>query len=201
MNNEIKKEIDGVMIKEGDVKGEVLRDHFIYIKEKEGEEGVKKMEDLLEEYGYPLKFSEIKSLDWHKDAYCGVILLLLKEEFGWSEDDIMKMGERVTKYSFIVTRILLRYLISVDRFLKEAPGIWKKHLNFGEIKVVELNKEEKFVVLQIRGYDIHPLTCFYQRGYYTGIFKYIVKEKEVTVEETKCIYKGDNCHEYRVSWK
>lgn len=200
MNIKIKEEIDKTMIKRGNVKGEVLRDHFLYIEEREGDEGVEKMEKLLEDYGYPLKFSEIKSLDWYKDAYCGVILLLLSEFFNWENEDFYKMGDRVTKYSFIVTKIMLRYLVSLEKVLKEAPKLWRKHLNFGELEVVELNREKKYFLLKIKDYDIHPLTCHYQRGYYKGLFSYVIKGKNVEAVEEKCIYRGDPFHLYKIKW-
>ncbi|GEM_PF-368165 len=197
---EIKAEIDKIMEKEGNVKGEVLRDHFLYTKEKEGEGAIEKMEGLLAEYGYPLKFSEIKALEWYKDAYCGIFLLLLKEEFNWSDEDFVKMGETITRYSFIVTKILLKYLVSIDFFLKSAPSLWGRHLDFGELEVEDYNKNEKYAVLRVKNYDIHPLTCLYQKGYYMGLFKYIVREKNIVVEEEKCIYRGDSFHSYKISW-
>ncbi len=200
MNNEIKREADEMMSKEGNVKGEVLRNHFLYIKEKEGEKAIKKIENLLAEYGYPLNFLEIKKLDWYKDGYCGVILLLLKKEFRWEDEDFVNMGEGITRYSFIVTKILLRYLISVEFFLKKAPHLWNKHLDFGELEVKDFNENEKYAVLKVKDYDIHPLTCLYQKGYYKGLFRYIVKEKNITVEEENCIYKGDSFHSYRIKW-
>lgn len=200
MNSEIKKEIDEIMTKKGNVKGEVLRDHFLYIKYKEGEEGVKKLEKLLEEYGYPLKFLEINQLEWYKDAYCGLILFLVKEFFNWEDKSFIEMGEGVTKYSFIVTKILLRYFISIDYLLNKAPKLWKKHLDFGELKVEEFNRNEKYAILKIKDYDIHPLTCLYQAGYYKGLFKYVVSEKNVVVKEEKCIYRGDHFHLYKISW-
>ncbi len=200
MDNVIKEKIDKIMNKSGNIKGEVLRNHFFYIKEKEGEDAVEKMENLLIEYGHPLNFSKIKQLDWYKDGYCGVILFLLKEEFNWTDEDFVNMGEGITKYSFIVTKILLNYFISIDFFIKSAPKLWNKHLDFGKLEVGYFNKDEKYAVLNVKDYDIHPLTCLYQKGYYQGLFKFVVKEKNVTVEEEKCIYKGDSFHSYKIKW-
>ena len=200
MNEKIKKEIDEVMEKEGDVRGDVLKDHFLFIKEKEGEEGIKKMEKILEEYGYPLKEKDVKILSWYKDAYCGVMLLVMKEFFQWEDEDFVEMGRRVTRYSFIATRIMMRYLVSIELFLREAPKSWKKHLNFGELEVINFNKEEGYVFLKVKNYDIHPLTCLYQKGYYAGLFSYVLRG-EVTVEEKECLYKGDDHHLYKISWK
>lgn len=201
MENNIQEEVNRIMKKSGNVRGDILRDHFLYIKEKEGDSGVQKMESLLEECGYSLKFSEIKEMDWYKDAFCGLFLYLLNKFFGWNEDEFFRMGERVTKYSFIATRILLRYFISMDVLLREAPKIWKKHVDFGNLEVVDYDKEKKHVFIKITDYDIHPFTCSYQRGYYKGLFGYVLKEKNITVEEEKCIYHGDPFHLYKISWK
>jgi len=200
MKYELKKEADEVMTKKGNVRGDVLRDHFLYVKEKEGEEGLKEMEKIMEELGYPLEFNDIKVLEWYPDAYCGLMLLLLKKHFGWTERDIQDMGTGVLRYSFIVTRLLLRYLVSAEKLLEAAPLTWRKHLDFGELEVVEHNKEEKRIVLRTKDYDIHPLTCVYQKGYYAGLFRYTVRSDNISVTETKCLHKGDPYHEFVVEW-
>ncbi len=201
MNIEIKKEIDEIMAKQGDVKGETLRNHFTYIKEREGDRGLKKVEKILEEYGYSLKMAEIEKLSWYKDGYCGIILLILKKFFQWEEKDFIKMGQEEAKYSFIITKILLKYLISLDTLVKEAPKAWEKHLNFGSVEIPEYDKDNKFVIIKVKDYDMHPLTCLYQRGYYAGLFKYVIKTDNIVCEEQKCLHKGDEYHQYKLSWQ
>jgi len=200
LEGSLKEKCGELMKIEGNMRGELLMSNFNYLKEKEGDDAVEKMEKLLKEYGYPLEFPKIKTLGWYKDGYCGVILFLLKEDFSWKEEDFVNMGEGITKYSFIVTKILLRYLVSLEFFLKSAPNLWYKHLDFGELEVGEFNKNKKYVVLKVKDYDIHPLTCLYQKGYYKGLFRYIIKEKNITVEEESCIYKGDSFHSYKIKW-
>jgi predicted hydrocarbon binding protein len=201
MLEQLKLKADEIMKKQGNVRGDVLRDHFIYLKEKEGEKAVERMEKILDQIGYPLKFNEINVLEWYKDAYCGLILTIFKDEFNWSDKDIYQMGEKVVKYSFIVTRLILRYLVSTEKLLETASKQWRRHVDFGSMEVVSFKKKEKEIVLRVKDYDIHPLTCIYQSGYYAGIFKYTIKTKKITVKEQKCIHRGDDYHEYILTWE
>jgi hypothetical protein len=197
---ELKKEADLIMSKKGEVKGEVLRDHFIYAKRKYGQEAVNRIEARLKELGYELKFNEIKPLDWYPDAYCGLILVIMKDEFNLTDQGIYQMGWDATRYSFIVVKLLLRYLLSVEKLFSEPQKHWDKHLNFGRVKVIELNSLEKRIILRVEDYDIHPTTCFYQAGYYAGLIHYTTGSDKTKVTETKCLHKEDLYHEYLIEW-
>lgn len=184
----------------GKVKGEVVRTNIEYIKSKVGEEGVRKIESRMRELGSTLFFSEIKPFQWYNDGENSLIVLVTQEIFGWTEDDVYEMGRSTVKMSFIV-RMILQYFVSMERVLKEVGRYWDKHLDVGRIEVVDFNKEEKYAILQIKDFQTHPINCIYQKGYFKGIADLIIKSKEVDVEETKCINRGDDYHEYLIKWK
>ena len=194
----MKEIIDEIMKIEGDVKGEVIRSDLEYIRRKEGEEVLKKIEDKLYELGYPLDFKKISPSGEYKEAYIVSVYVLLNELFSWTRDDIFKMGQGSAKISFII-KFLLKF-VEFSRLMEEAPKYWSQHLNFGSIEL-EGNEKEKWVVIRIRGYKFHPLACAYQEGYLLAIVQLIVGGNSLKIKEQKCMHNGDPYHEHLITWE
>ncbi len=92
-----------IMEKPGRTKGEAIRFLAEYIKNKEGEEELSRLEKKLEEMGYPLDFKKVKPLNWIKEGYVALVLNLTKELFGWTDEDIFDAGKGEPKNSFIMS--------------------------------------------------------------------------------------------------
>lgn len=195
------KEIANNLMKiKGNVKGEVLRISAAYIAEKEGEKGVEVIEEKLKELGYSLKFKEIKPLRWYPEALSVLVILVAKDVFNWKNSDIFDMGNSAPKYSFIV-KLLLKYLISVEKIFEECPKYWRKHFDFGELEPVEINTKEKYAIIRVKGYKFHPLICLYHAGYFLRLVQLSIRSKKITIKETKCMFKGDPYHQYLIKWR
>lgn len=197
----LKEIADNLMKIKGNVKGEVIRTNFAYINDKKGEEGVRMAEEKLAELGYPLKFKEIKPLEWYPEALSALLVIVSKNIFNWTEADIFDMGNSAPKYSFIVVKILLKYFVSIKRVFEEAPRYWKRHFDYGELETVELNEKEKYAVVRAKGHQFHPLVCIYEAGYFLRILQFAIKSKKTSIKETKCTFKGDPYHEYVLRWE
>lgn len=196
----LKEKVDLLMKIEGNMRGELLRNNFIYLKQKEGEAAVKKMEDKLNELGYPLVFKDIKTYEWYKDPFCAVFMLVFQELFNWSDEEIVSLGKFAPKYSFII-KIAFKYLVSTKIAFWAAPKLWHKNVDYGEIESYEINETNKYLIFRLKEYKLHPLVCLYIKGYFIGLFEYIIGKNKVSAEETKCTFKGDSYHEYKISWK
>jgi hypothetical protein len=201
MNQELTKEVAQKLMEiKGNVRGEAIRVTATFIQKKEGEKGLKDVEGKMAELGYPLNFNKIKPERWYPESLSVLVILVAKDLFDWSEKDIFELGNSAPKYSFIA-KMLIRYFSSYKRFLKEVPKYWRKHFDFGELEVSEFNEEKRYLVLREKGYKFHPLLCVYHAGYYLRIAQYVIKSEKITIEETKCIFKGDPYHEYTIRWK
>ncbi len=196
----LKEEADRLMKQKGNIRGAVLKTHAVYIRHREGEEGVKKVEEKLKELGYSLKFKEIKLMGWYPDGLRVLAMLCAKKLFNWTEKDIFEMGNTAPKYSFIVS-LFMKYFLSVKDSYEASPGYWRKHFDFGELEAPEFNEKEKYLVVRLKGYKSHPLECVYQRGYFLRIAQYVIKSKKITIEETKCPFRGDRFHEHIIRWE
>lgn len=195
-----KEEIEKLMGVPGNVKGVVFQTHEIYIRYREGKEGVKKLEERLRESGHPLKFKEIRPLEWYPEALSVLVILVAKEVFKWKDSDIFDMGSSAPKYSLII-RMLMRTLLSIKKVFEESPKYWKKHYDFGVFESFEINEKGKYVILRLKEYKLHPIVCIYFCGYFHRIAQYVIKSKKITNEETKCAHRGGPYHEFLIKWK
>jgi predicted hydrocarbon binding protein len=202
MNKEELRKVIGELGKsEGEVRGEKFRTHASYIKEKQGVKGLLALEKELENLGISLKLEDSKSLSWYPAFLHPAILLVAQNLFDWDDKEIFEMGRSAARVSFI-GRVLIKYFVSLDKFLNEiAPGYWQKYYNFGELKVSQTENQDKFIV-EIKDYDLHPIACVYNSGYFSVVTSYLIKKKGVfSVKETKCVHKGDSCHQFIIEWQ
>ncbi len=186
---------------QGNVKGDIFVSHKNYIKEKEGEKGVEKVEKKMKELGVEIDFEEIiNSLDWVNEGKASLVPVVAKEIFGWTDEDIFDMGRRSTRNSFIM-KILLKYLVSVETMFKNVGNYWDKHLDFGSLEAVKFDKKKQEIILREKGYKTHPLICIYHAGFFKGMMEFVLKDKKVTVEETACVFEGADYNEYLIKWQ
>jgi len=194
-----KIEIENLMQIKGNVRGGVIQANIAFIREMAGVEKLKAIEGKIAGLGYPFDFSKINIGEWYPEALSVLIILVAKDLFNWTEKDIFEMGNSAPKYSFI-SKIVMRYFLSLEKIIKEIPNYWKNHFDFGELESYKFSEEEKYLILHEKGYKFHPLLCIYHSGYFLRIAQFAIKGKEITIEETKCIFKGDHYHEYIIKW-
>lgn len=183
----------------GYVRATTLQGHFNYIREKEGKEGTKKVQEKLKELGCYTEPWELDPLAWIPLAKVDFVILVAKDVFNWTEEVIFEMGNFAPKYSFIA-KILMKTFLSLKRTFQESPKYWKKHYTSGELIPYKIDKKEKYLILRLK-HSCHPLLCIFYKGYFLRITQYVIESKEITVKETKCMSKGASYHEFVISWK
>ena len=201
MNQELTKEIAKKLMEiKGKARGVVFKTDIEYILGEKGEEGIKKLEDELGKLGYPIKFKEIKTMEFYPVGLRAISLLVIKKVFNFDDEKIEEMGFFATKKSLII-KLFIRYFLSLQRvFFKESPKMWRKHYTIGELAPVELNEEKKYAILRLKDFNLHPIYCIYLGGYISGLIQLMVKNPKIICEETKCTFKGDEYHEYLIKW-
>lgn len=195
-----KEEIEKITQIRGNVRGAVFQSHASFIMERRGREGLKAVEKKMAGLGYLLNFKKINVGGWYPKFLSILTVVTAKDLFNWTEKDVFEMGKSAPKYSFI-SKMLMTYFISLGRFLAEVPKYWKKHFDTGELKVAEFNEVKKYIILREKNHSSHPLMCFYHAGYYQRIAGNVIRSEKITIEETKCVFKGDPYHEYIIRWE
>lgn len=198
-NEELKKEAQRLMQMEGKTRGEGYS-YGLYLQEKYGIEAVKIVEEKIKELGYPFSFKELGSFKkWYPEGLDVLIILVCKELFNWKDNDIFKLGQSVPKFSFIL-KILIKRFISTEKFLEKASEYWKRQVDVGRLEIGEYNKEKKHVILRLKEYNFHPIMCIYYAGIFFGIIQNAIQSPKITIEESKCFFRGDSFHEFIIKW-
>ncbi len=186
---------NNLKIFKGNVKGEVFRTHADFIRSREGDEGIKKVEEKMTELGVPINFSNIKSFDWFSEGLSSLTIVVAKEVFNWADEDVFEMGRFAPKFSFII-KVMIQYLASVDIILENAEKYWNKHFDFGRIET-HVDKEKKEIIIREYDFNPHPTACIYHAGYFKGLCEFAIKSENIKAEYS---YQKDGYNEYIISW-
>ncbi len=168
-----------------------------YIRLKRGEYGEKLVINELLKRGYNYDFRHMDKMAWVPIKVRKEFMQILNEELGWGNDKIYDMGYFAPQKSPIM-KFFFGLFLSVNTAFSNAPKMWEKHYNIGRLEVPEMGKNRAIMVL--KNVDIHPLYCEYLRGYFAGTTELVRGVKSAHVEENKCTFRGDEHHEYVVTW-
>ena len=197
------EEIKKIMATPGGIKGASFRGEMEYILEKKGKKGLKAVEKETERLGYPVEYEEIKETEWYPVGLRMVSLSAILTTFNWGKKELVEIAESLPKISFIV-RFFMRYFISPEKVFKMAASrMWVRYYNVGSLEAVNFKRTEKDgqAILQIKNFKLHPLYCFFLGYFFIGVFKLAEpKFKEITFEEIKCMFRGNDYHEYLIKW-
>jgi len=193
-----KKEFSEFLETPGQVRGNGLKTIADFVLKKEGENGFQKLEKAMADFEYSIKLKEIKPLNFYPIGYLAIVLIFTSKIFHYGKKEIMEIGESDVRFSPLL-KIFIKYYGSIAGVLKAASLIFKKYFTVGSLKVVEYNEVQKIVILRVENFKLTPIHCYYLAGYFLGVVK-MVKAVNGICEETKCIYKGDEFHEFVVRW-
>lgn len=203
MENLIKKEIKESMEAPGKIKGASFRGDLEYILGKKGKEGLKAVEKETERLGHLIEYEKIKETDWYPVGLRVVSFAAIMNVFNWGKKELAEIAETAPKVSFVV-RLFMKYFISPEQvFRKAASRMWNRYYNVGFLEATDFKRTKKdgYAILRIKDFKLHPLYCFFLGHFFIGVFKLSEPRfKEIAFEETKCMFKGDDYHEYLIKW-
>jgi len=192
-----KKELESLKEIKGEVRGAVFQTDARYVLEKEGEKGLKKLEDRLKGLGCKIDYRKARATDWYPIGLRIISLLVIQDTFDWSDKEIREMGKTAPKFSFIV-KFIFKIFAPAGKLVKEIPGYWKEHYAVGKLEVTKFDEKNKEMILDLKDFKVHPIFCLYLEGYFERVLLFV--EKGVKVEETKCMFKNAPYHEYFFTW-
>ena len=196
LNQELANELISI---KGEARGLALKSYGEFILQKKGQKGLERIEERLSGLGYPIKYQEIKPMDFYPIGMVALTLLAAKDELNFETADFLEMGRYGSKVPMIM-RIFMKYLGSLDKVIQEVPGMWRKYYTVGDLEVTSLDKEKRRLTLRLNNFSLHPIYCRHiPVGYFPFVLQMVIKSP-VTCKETKCVHKGDDCHEYLMEW-
>jgi len=195
----INKEIAGKLIEiKGETRGVSFQADGEFILKEKGEGGLKRLEEKMAEVGCPIRYKEIRPMDFFPLGFRGVELLVIKELFNFDKEKIKEMGAFQTKISLII-KLFMQYFGSVNILAKQAPRMWRKYYTIGDLTIPEMSSEKRYGIIRVENFALHPIHCQLLEGYFANIIKMVVNAP-VDCEETKCTFRGDEYHEFVVKW-
>jgi hypothetical protein len=84
-----------------------------------------------------------------------------------------------------------------------ASRLWRRYFDRGRVEIYEFrdSKEAGSMLIKVENFKLHPLHFFYLGHFFLGMAEMAEKFKEITIEETKSPFKGDEYQEYLMKWK
>lgn len=199
-----KEQADALAKAEGKIKGVGFKSDAEYVKNKIGPDGVQRLQAEMERLGYPIDCDQVKAMDWYPVGVRVLHLELMKDLFGWDDEEIKKVGHEAPKFSLIM-RLIMKYFINIERMSKLAPVVgYKKHFSVGEYQALECNVQEQYTSGRAKGlkilYDSSALTKYIE-GYFTRGIEYVLPGKEIITHSRKYIENDIPYVEFRSNWK
>ncbi len=192
------REFDELLNLKGEVRGMGVKTHADFVFKEEGKEGLEKLEKAMEDLGRPIKFKEIRSTSFIPLGVEAIVLLVIKRLFNYENKKFQEIGSFHVKSSLII-RLFMKYFVSFEKMQRETPKIWRKYFTIGELKITNFDKEKKCASFKLENFKFHPLHCQILIGTFVTIIQMMVNGK-ATCEEEKCIYRGDEHHEFLLKW-
>ena len=193
-----KEEVDKLMKIKGEVRGIAIKSYANFVLKEEGKEGLKKLEEAMAKIGYPIKYRDVKLTSFYSLGLEAITLTAIKRLFNYDDKKFQEMG-RFESRTPIVIRLFMKYFVSIEMTVKKASKMWRKYFTVGNLRVVKLDREKRYAILRIENFHFIPILCENLKGYIASIIEIVIKEK-TTCEETKCIHRGDEYHEFLVKW-
>ncbi|MBD3207827.1 MAG: hypothetical protein GF370_00005, partial [Candidatus Nealsonbacteria bacterium] len=98
ISSEELEEIENI---KGEVRGLGMQTHANFILEEEGEEAIKKMEEVMEELGYPISYEKIQRMKFYPLKLEALTLLIIKKLFEYDKEKFKEIGRFHAKISSI----------------------------------------------------------------------------------------------------
>ena len=193
-----REEFDKLIKIKGEIRGMSLKIIASFIIREKGKEGLKKIEDTITGLGYPIKYKNIKAMTFYPVGLEAITELALIRVFNFGKEEFKKLGEFAPK-SAIVVRLFMRYLFSMNSLINGIPKMWKIYYTVGSLKVAEFNEEERYMILKLENFRLHPAECQIYLGYFPAVIQMVVGKK-ATCKETKCVFEGNDHHEFLLEW-
>ncbi|MBD3208370.1 MAG: hypothetical protein GF370_02875 [Candidatus Nealsonbacteria bacterium] len=187
----------------GEVRGLALKNYGEYIFQKHEKEGLQKLEQTLRGLGCLIEYKKIRTMSFYPLWWSALSFVAIEQLFHYDGQKFQEMGRFCFKLPNLI-RIWLKYLVSIEKAANSASKMYSMMLTVGEITVPEFNEEEKYVVIRMNDYPIYPVDfprayCHFLIGYYSSIIQ-IVSGGKAVGSETKCVYNGDDYHEFLIKW-
>ena len=184
---------------QGECRGIHLRNDAEYILVKKGEKGLGAVEKEFIKLGFPIKYKEVRNMEFYPAGMRILSLLASQKVFGWGDDGIREMCGFAAGVSFII-KLYLKYFYSIPKILEKASKMWREYWTHGQLIVKDYDEEKRYAILRVEDFDMHPIYCRCMEGYIKGLTRMVTKAKNPECKETKCSFENGKGHEFEIRY-
>jgi len=193
-----KEELAKIKNIKGEIRGTVVKIIGEYVLLKEGENGLNKLDDLMRSLDCSTEYRKINKVIFLPTWLVVVSFLATKRLFNFTNEDFQKMGEMDVKISPFL-KIFIKYFVSLKKLEEAVPKMWNNFLPDVKVELTEFNEKEKYSIMKLDNFDLSENCCQYFIGFANTLTRMIGRENFVC-EETKCTFRGDDHHEFKLKW-
>lgn len=196
-----KEELERLEKIKGKIRGLLIKAEMRFIIKEGGEESLKKIEEEMGRLGYSFKCNDVRIMKFYPIGLRTAFLLVTKQVLGFSDDKIREMGSETPKFSPIIRFFMPVFSLDMERFFERVPSLWKKFCTIGRIVIPLVDEENRKIIGQLRNFKVHPIYGPYLEGTFGALVKMATGAKESVCKETKSPFRGDDYHEFVISWQ
>lgn len=192
-----KEQIGELVNNDGKVRGAVLHTDAEYIRRHQGEETLQRVEEETKQMGYPVAYGRVKLMDWYPVGLRAISLLAIKKILNWDDEQLKEMGRSAPAYS-IITKLMLRYFVSLDILVERLQSYWNKNYSTGSLTG---RLSDKSVLICLKDSQIPRPLFPYLEGYFVRAMGMIIgNQQQIRIEETRWLHRDSKCYEFALRW-
>jgi len=198
MSLTFKEEVELINKKKGQIIGMSLKKDREFVLEKKGREGLKRVEEEMEKFGFSLKYEQIINYKWYPVQLDPLFLLVAKKTFHWNDKMMREWGCWAAKTHFLA-KIMAKFFVSKKKFEKAgvATRFWRKYYTQG-LLIVHFDDRNRCGTVEIRDFLVVPIHCRYLEGYFSQIVSLVILSSKLKIEETPAGKK--NTFRFKITW-
>lgn len=191
-----KEKLNAIKRKKGEIIGLSLKKDREFVLEKEGKEGLNRVEKEMGKIGYPLKAKDIDNYKWYPVQLDSLFLLLSKNIFDWDEKTMKEWGKWAAKTHFLA-RIMAKFFISRKKLTEMSVRLWRKYYTHGTLSV-EFDENKNSGIAEIKDFLLIPSHRLYLEGYFYQIASLVISSRKLRIEQIKD--KNEKNHRFKITW-
>ncbi|MCD4694589.1 hypothetical protein K8R62_04505, partial [bacterium] len=141
---------------------------------------------------------KLGSMEWAPRFLPRIFLIGAIYFFNWTEEEVFDMGKNLMIYSKPI-KIFVKWFSSAKSTITKMAKDWNKYYAQGSVNIKEFNENKKYSILEIKDFNIHPITIMYYEGIFTKVLEISTGSKKVKVKEIEN-KDGHKYHKFKAKW-
>jgi len=194
-----KDEVEVLMSAEGEARGAAFRTDALFVEARAGADGLRRVEREATRLGHPIDYGAFDETGWYPVGLRILSLLVIRDVLELDDREVEAMADAAPRRSFIF-KLMVRFFVSPRAFVMQFPQVWERHYTMGRMDVPLFDAREQRLIIRLWDARLHPVQCPYLQGYLRQALSFVFPGRPLTIREQKCVFRGDDCHEYEARW-